>query len=144
MISQLIGNKTVKQYAHNKPKFLDLNPGSRTVNESEVQRALLLPQEVITLPRDEQILLIESFPPIKTQKIFYFQDPLFCKRAWGQNQFKQMTGPGPVPVPTQEPYDPRKKPGVTSPEGEAPAEGTADAGGTPPAADGGASVPATA
>ena len=29
--------------------------------------ALLLPQEVITLPRDEQIILIESFPPIKTK-----------------------------------------------------------------------------
>lgn len=110
MISQLIGNKTVKQYNHNKPKFLDLNPGSRTVNESEVQRALLLPQEVIGLPRDQQILLIESYPPIKTQKIFYFKDPLFCKRAWGQNQFDQMTGPEPVPLPTQEAYDPRKKP----------------------------------
>jgi len=109
MISQLVGNKTVKQYSHNKPKFLDLNPGSRTVNESEVQRALLLPQEVITLPRDQQIILIESFPPIKTRKIFYFEDPLFCKRAWGQNQFSQMTGPPPVPLPTQEPYDPRKK-----------------------------------
>lgn len=120
MISQLVGNKTVKQYAHNKPKFLDLNPGSRTVNESEVQRALLLPQEVIGLPRDEQIVLIESYPPIKTRKIFYFQDPLFCKRAWGQNQFKQMTGPEPVPLPTQEPYDPRKKAGVkASPAKEA-------------------------
>lgn len=109
MISQLIGNKTVKQYSHNKPKFLDLNPGSRTTNESEIQRALLLPQEVITLPRNEQILLIESFPPIKTRKIFYYEDPMFCKRAWGQNQFDQMTGPPPVPLPQQEPYDPRKK-----------------------------------
>jgi type IV secretion system protein VirD4 len=111
MISQLVGNKTVKQVSHNKPKFLDLNPGSRTSNESEVQRALLLPQEVIGLPRDEQILLIESYPPIKTQKIFYFQDTLFCKRAWGQNQFDQMTGPEPVPLPQQEAYDPRSKGG---------------------------------
>jgi type IV secretion system protein VirD4 len=112
MISQLVGNKTVKQYSHNKPKFLDLNPSSRTINESEVQRALLLPQEVIGLPRDEQIVLIESFPPIKTRKIFYFQDPLFCKRAWGQNMFDQMTGPEPIPLPQQEPYDPRKKASV--------------------------------
>ncbi|MDG1286092.1 MAG: type IV secretory system conjugative DNA transfer family protein [Rickettsiales bacterium] len=131
MISQLIGNKTVKQYSHNKPKFLDLNPGSRTMNESEIQRALLLPQEVITLPRDQQILLIESFPPIRTQKIFYFEDPFFCKRAWGQNQFKQMTGPVPVDVPTQEPYDPRKK-AEPAPEAEAP---PADAASAPPSND---------
>jgi type IV secretion system protein VirD4 len=121
MISQLIGNKTVKQYSHSKPKFLDLNPSSRTMNESEVQRALLLPQEVITLPRDQQILLIESFPPIKTQKIFYFQDPFFLKRVWGQNKDPKMMGPPPVPLPQQEPYDPRKKP-KPKPTADAPPE----------------------
>lgn len=98
LISQLIGNKTAAQASHNKPKFLDLNPGARTVNTSEVQRALLLPQEVITLPRDEQIILIESFPPIHTKKIFYFQDPFFKKRLLPRE-----------PIPQLEPYDPRKK-----------------------------------
>ncbi len=98
LISQLIGNKTAQQHSHNKPKFLDMNPGSRTINTSEVQRALLLPQEVITLPRDEQIILIESSPPIKTKKIFYFKDKFFTKRLLPQE-----------PVPQQEPYDPRKK-----------------------------------
>jgi len=98
LISQLIGNKTALQHSHNKPKFLDLNPGARTVNTSEVQRALLLPQEVITLPRDEQIILIESFPPIRTKKIFYYKDPFFKKRLMPKE-----------PIPQQEPYDPRKK-----------------------------------
>lgn len=98
LISQLIGNKTAQQHSHNKPKFLDLNPAARTVNTSEVQRALLLPQEVITLPRDEQIILIESHPPIRTKKIFYFRDRFFMRRIKPQ-----------VAVPVQEPYDPRKK-----------------------------------
>ncbi|MGE0754865.1 MAG: type IV secretory system conjugative DNA transfer family protein [Alphaproteobacteria bacterium] len=98
LISQLIGNKTATQHSHNKPKFLDINPASRTINSSEVQRALLLPQEVITLPRDEQIILIESHPPIRTKKIFYFKDKFFMKRVLK-----------PTPVPQQEPYDPRKK-----------------------------------
>ena len=102
MISQLIGNKTVQQASYNRPKFFDLNPGSRTVNTSEVQRALLLPQEVITLPRDEQIILIEATPPMKTKKIFYFQDAFFTKRLLQK-----------TPVPVQEPYDPRKKTTVT-------------------------------
>lgn len=97
MISKLVGNKTVQQTSNNKPKFFDLNPASRTLNISETQRALLLPQEVIGLPRDEQIILVESNPPIKTKKIFYFKDKFFTKRLMKE-----------VPIPYQEPYDPRK------------------------------------
>jgi type IV secretion system protein VirD4 len=97
LISQLIGNKTVQQSSHNMPKFLDLNPAARTVNTSEVQRALLLPQEVVTLPRDQQIILIESFPPIKTKKIFYYEDSFFTRRLLPQE-----------PIPPQEQYEPRK------------------------------------
>ena len=145
MISQLIGNKTVKTYSHNKPKFLDLNPGSRTTNVSEAQRALLLPQEVITLPRDEQILLIESFPPIKTRKIFFYEDPMFQKRAWGQNKHKQMTGPTPTPLPQQEPYDPRKKAAPkVSPAKQEPGSSPDDNGTALPPVEAKASPPATA
>lgn len=98
MISQLVGNKTVEQESHNKPKFLDFNPAARTLHVSETQRALLLPQEVIQLPRDEQIILVESFSPIKCKKIFYYKDSTFTKRLLP-----------PVELPIQEPYDPRKK-----------------------------------
>jgi type IV secretion system protein VirD4 len=98
MISQLVGNKTVTQESHNKPKFLDFNPAARTLHVSETQRALLLPQEVIQLPRDEQIILVESFAPIKCKKIFYYKDSTFTKRLLP-----------PITIPTQEPYDPRKK-----------------------------------
>ncbi len=98
MISQLVGNKTVEQSSYNAPRFIDFNPASRTVNRSETQRALLLPQEVIQLPRDEQIILVESFPPIKCKKIFYFKDKTFTSRLLP-----------PIELPVQEPYDPRKK-----------------------------------
>ncbi|MEQ9115928.1 MAG: type IV secretory system conjugative DNA transfer family protein [Rickettsiales bacterium] len=97
LISQLCGNKTVEAESHSKPKFMDFNPASRSVNVSEVQRALLLPQEVILLPRDEQIVLIESFPPIKSLKIKYYEDKFFTNRLLP-----------PSFVPTQEPYDPNK------------------------------------
>ena len=97
LISQLIGNKTVDQTSQNKPKFLDFNPASRSLNVSKAQRALLLPQEVIGLPRDEQIILIESKPPIKTQKIFYYKDSFFTKRLIK-----------PVAIPQQEPFDAKK------------------------------------
>lgn len=98
LISQLVGNKTSIQESLNKPRFLDLNPASRTIHASETARALLLPQEVIQLPREEQIILVESSPPIKCNKIFYFKDSFFTKRLMPQTD-----------VPQQEPYDPRKK-----------------------------------
>ncbi|WPX96361.1 Type IV secretion system protein VirD4 C-terminal domain [Candidatus Bandiella woodruffii] len=94
LISQLCGNKTVEQISQNKPKFLDFNPASRSLSVSNTQRALLLPQEVINLPRDEQILLIESSPPIKSQKIKYYEDSMFKKRLLK-----------PTTIPQQEPFD---------------------------------------
>ncbi len=95
LISQLLGNKTATQISYNKPKYLDLNPGARSLHVSETQRALLLPQEVIQLPRDEQIILIESQPPIKSKKIFYFKDKFFTSRLLKK-----------IAVPKQKPYMP--------------------------------------
>ena len=82
LISQLLGNKTATQISYNKPKYLDLNPGARSLHLSDVQRALLLPQEVIQMPREEQIILIESQPPIKSKKIIYFKDKFFTSKLW--------------------------------------------------------------
>jgi len=97
LISQLCGNKTVQQTSFSKPLFFDLNVSTRTQNVSQVQRALLLPQEVIQLPKDEQIVLIESFPPIKSLKIKYYEDKFFTRRLLP-----------PTFIPTQVPFDPNK------------------------------------
>ena len=120
LISLMVGNKTVKEHSLNKPNFLDLNPGSRSVHESETQRALLLPQEVMSLPRDQQILLIESAPPIKSRKIFYFKDPFFTNRLLP-----------PIDFPTQEPYDPRKHSGDEAVENQGGAEQVEDPNAVP-------------
>ena len=82
LISQLLGNKTADQISYNKPKYLDLNPGSRSLHISATQRALLLPQEVIQLAREDQIVLIESQPPIRCKKIIYFKDKFFTSKLW--------------------------------------------------------------
>lgn len=95
LISQLIGNKTATQISYNKPKYLDLNPGARSLHVSGVQRALLLPQEVIQLPREEQIILIESQPPVKCKKIIYFKEKFFNTRISTK-----------IPIPKQEPNMP--------------------------------------
>lgn len=49
------------------------------------------------LPRDDQIILIESTYPIKSKKILYYSDSTFTRRLIK-----------PTRVPTQEPYDPNK------------------------------------
>ena len=106
LISQLCGNKTVEQTSRSSPQFFDLNPATKTQNVSEVSRALLLPQEVIQLPRDEQIILIESQAPIRSKKIRYYADKFFTARLLPSTF-----------VPTQKPYDPKAKAEVA--EGDA-------------------------
>ena len=93
MISDLLGNKTVVSESGSKPKYLDLNPGSRSVSVSKSSRNLLMPQEIITLPRDEQIILIESKNPIRCNKIKYYLDKNFTKKLLPKTF-----------VPKQEPY----------------------------------------
>ena len=93
LISELIGNKTAISESMNRPKFFDLNPGSRSIHMSKTQRALLLPQEVIGLPRTDQIILIEASPPIRCKKILYFKDKFFTSKLMK-----------PIPLPKQKPY----------------------------------------
>lgn len=95
LISQLLGNKTADQISYNKPKYLDLNPGSRSLHVSGTQRALLLPQEVIQLPREDQIVLIESQPPIRCKKIIYYADKFFTSKLLKK-----------IKIPVQKPYMP--------------------------------------
>lgn len=98
-ISDLLGDKTViSQEEGSRPKYLDLNPGARQVSVKKSSRKLLMPQEVIGLPADEQIILIEANPPIKCKKIYYYKDKLFTSRLMK-----------PTSVPKQEPYIPKKK-----------------------------------
>lgn len=96
-ISDLLGDKTlITQDDGSRPKYLDLNPGARTVSTKKSGRKLLMPQEVIGLPQDEQIILIEANPPIKCKKIVYYKDKTFTSRLMK-----------PIKVPKQEAYIPR-------------------------------------
>jgi type IV secretion system protein VirD4 len=80
LISELIGNKTVTSESMNRPKYLDLNPASRSIHYSRAQRALLLPQEIITLDKNLQIILVEASAPIMSKKIKYYEDSFFKRR----------------------------------------------------------------
>lgn len=98
-ISDLLGDKTmVSQEEGSRPKYLDLNPGARQISTRKSARKLLMPQEVIGLPQDEQIILTEANPPVKCKKVVYYKDKFFTSRLMK-----------PIKVPKQEAYIPKKK-----------------------------------
>lgn len=83
-ISQDLGFTTVKVRTHSRP-FLNLfDPKarrSRSINENEQRRALLLPQEVKELGRDREIIFHEGIRPILAYKNRYFEDRFFRRRV---------------------------------------------------------------
>lgn len=81
MISDLLGETSIESEDAKKTKYINLSPGANDVTISKKKRALLMPQEVITLPRDEEIIVIESKPPVRCNKIKYYEDKTFIKRA---------------------------------------------------------------
>jgi len=97
-ISDLLGKKTVvSEGESSRPKYLDLNPGARNLSISKSGRELLMPQEVIGLPKDEQIILIEANPPIRCKKIYYSKQKIFTSRLMKA-----------IKIPKQVPYVPKK------------------------------------
>ena len=53
---------------------------NRSRSESEQKRALLLPQELMQFPRDELLLLRGGIPPVRGNKIRYYESKFFMKR----------------------------------------------------------------
>lgn len=51
------------------------------VSRQETMRQLLTPGEVMQLPADEEIVMLSGHPPIKAEKLRYFEDANFTDRA---------------------------------------------------------------
>ncbi len=77
-ISEGLGNTTIK----NRSRGRQLSgKGSRSENVSDHNRALMLPQEIIHMGTEKQILLLENCKPIKCHKIRWYQDKAFILRG---------------------------------------------------------------
>jgi type IV secretion system protein VirD4 len=83
-ISQELGFTTVKVKSHSKPRMAAWSRKSQhgNISVSEQRRALLLPQEVKELGRDNELVLYEGLRPILAKKNRYYQDPFFQKRLF--------------------------------------------------------------
>jgi type IV secretion system protein VirD4 len=83
-ISQELGFTTVKVKSLSKPRMAAWSRKSQhgNISVSEQRRALLLPQEVKALGRDNELVLYEGLRPILAKKNRYYQDPFFQKRLF--------------------------------------------------------------
>ncbi len=55
--------------------------GHLMVSRQETARQLLTPGEVMQLPAREEIVMVSSHPPVRAQKLRYFEDANFCARV---------------------------------------------------------------
>ena len=105
--SKMIGNNTVSSFSkqHGKSSLFGLKGegGGDSQTESYQSRALMLPQELLAMSKDAELVVRSGIPVIKADKIRYFSDPYFKERfeavpmqsvAIGGEQRKV-----PVPVP---------------------------------------------
>jgi type IV secretion system protein VirD4 len=71
--------------------------GHTMVSRQEVPRPLLTPGEVMQLPPTDALILTGGSPPIRAQKVRYYDNPAFCSRVRPAVAFPPVRGPG---VPT--------------------------------------------
>lgn len=79
-ISETLGYQTVKSVSTSKQRGWSAKRGQHGENESDQRRALMLPQELIELGQDNQIVFSRGTKPILSNKIRYYQDARFTSR----------------------------------------------------------------
>jgi type IV secretory pathway TraG/TraD family ATPase VirD4 len=77
-VSERSGYNTVKRISRTRPRFFSMfRSKEQSENTSETRRALILPQEVSSLPMDEEIVFRASAPPFKLKRLEWYADPNF-------------------------------------------------------------------
>ncbi len=52
-----------------------------SISEQDMPRPLLTPGEILQLPQDQAVILVSGCPPIKAEKLRYFEDRNFAERC---------------------------------------------------------------
>jgi type IV secretion system protein VirD4 len=78
-VSEWLGYQTVKGVSESKAKSF-AGKRSPTESHSDQRRALLLPQEITSLGKGRELVVMEDVPPILAKKVVYFQDHAFVNR----------------------------------------------------------------
>lgn len=78
-ISEWLGYQTVVGKSESKGKGL-FSKKQVSESSSDQRRALLLPQEITSLGKEKQLVIVEDCPPILAKKIRYYKDHVFMDR----------------------------------------------------------------
>jgi len=78
-ISKWLGYQTVKGVSESKGKSM-FSKREKSESTSDQRRALLLPQEITSLGKAREIVVVEDCPPILAHKIRYYEDRTFLVR----------------------------------------------------------------
>ena len=103
-LSERLGFYTYEGRALSRPS--GLSTGRRSQTQSDQRRALMLPQELIQLPRHQLIVLRAGMAPIRGEKITYHRDRAFLRRV--------QPAPGFSAAPLAPPLDPPSNEAQTS------------------------------
>jgi type IV secretion system protein VirD4 len=76
-ISLLAGDQTIVKYSSS---YSDGSTNTNT-SQTEIKRPLIMPDEVLRLPKDEMLIFIEGEYPIRGKKIVYHKDKAFKEMA---------------------------------------------------------------
>jgi type IV secretion system protein VirD4 len=79
-LSETLGYQTVKSTNTSKQVGLRAKPGLHNESESDQRRALLLPQELMTLGLNKEIIFSRGTKPILANKVIYYKAKLFNDR----------------------------------------------------------------
>ncbi len=107
--SKMIGTQTIKSYSSQRQNIGALNSGKYSESETEslVSRALMLPQELLALDKEKELVRRSGMPVIMADKIRYFKDEFFMERFRSVPMKKVTIGsevrtvPVPCPLPNQ-------------------------------------------
>jgi len=83
-LSKLLGQRTVTIRQHGRSGEVELTRGSESY--APAARPLLMPQEILRLPPDEEILLLHGKAPILAERVKYYEDREFVG-MFGRNPF---------------------------------------------------------
>lgn len=78
-ISEWLGYQTVKGISESKGKGL-FTKKQESLSASDQRRALMLPQEITSLGRNRELVVMEDLAPVLADKVFYFKDAVFIDR----------------------------------------------------------------
>jgi type IV secretion system protein VirD4 len=80
-LEKRLGDATVDVMTQNRPRWLSwMSPSRQTTASHPHRRPLLLRQEILQMPSDEQIILRPGMRPIRARKIQWWREPELTKR----------------------------------------------------------------